>query len=220
MYNSLGEAGILSVAATMNINANVDEFGDVPTGCNSDYIISVTNTDRNDTKFVSAAYGQISIDLGAPGTSVCSTRPGNLTSCSLTGTSYSAPIVSGAIGMMYSSASNVLQEEYINNPASASVIIKNIILNTVDFVTSLDTITVSGGRLNLFNAVYAASQYDGICSIPGDFNNDAVINIQDIILIVNCILSNCIINDYPCMDLNNDTGLDIYDIIILVSMIV
>ena len=52
MYNTLGEAGILSVAATMNINANVDELGDVPTGCNSDYIISVTNTDRNDTKFI------------------------------------------------------------------------------------------------------------------------------------------------------------------------
>ena len=108
MFNSLGELGILSVAATMNINANVDEQGDVPTGCNSNYIIAVTNTDRNDTKFSSAAYGQESIDLGAPGTSVCSIRPGNLFSCSLTGTSYSAPVVSGAVGIMYDSASDLL----------------------------------------------------------------------------------------------------------------
>ena len=220
MYNTLGEAGILSVAATMNINANVDELGDVPTGCNSDYIISVTNTDRNDTKFISAAYGQISIDLGAPGTSVCSTRPGNLISCSLTGTSYSAPMVSGAIGMIHSAASNILKEEYINNPEAVSIIIKNIILNTVDYITSLDTITVSGGRLNLYNAVYAASQYDGICSIPGDLNNDNFVNIQDIILVVNCILSNCTINDNPCMDFNSDMGIDIFDIILLISMIV
>ena len=50
MYNTMGEAGILSVAATMNINANVDEQGDVPTGCNSDYLISVTNTNYHDEK--------------------------------------------------------------------------------------------------------------------------------------------------------------------------
>ena len=47
----------------MNINANVDEQGDVPTSCASDYLITVTNTDRNDSKFSSAAYGAESIDL-------------------------------------------------------------------------------------------------------------------------------------------------------------
>ena len=220
MYNTLGEAGILSVAATMNVNANVDEYGDVPTGCDSDYIISVTNTDRNDTKFISAAFGKESIDLGAPGTSVCSIRPGNQISCSLTGTSYSAPVVSGTIGMIHASASELLIEEYILNPSMGSTIIKDIILNTVDYVTSLDTITVSGGRLNLYNAVFAASQFDGICSIPGDLNNDENINIQDIILMVNCILSNCIVDENICMDLNNDLGIDIFDIVILVTMIV
>ena len=220
MYNSLGEAGILSIAATMNINANVDELGDVPTGCNSDYIISVTNTDRNDAKFISAAYGRESIDLGAPGTSVCSTRPGNLISCSLTGTSYSTPIVSGAVGMIYSSASNILREEYLENPALTSIIIKNIILNTVDRISSLDTITVSGGRLNLYNAVNAAMQYDGLCSIPGDFNNDLNINIQDIILIVSCILFNDTIEENSCMDMNNNSEIDIFDIVLLVTIIV
>ena len=220
MYNTLGEAGILSIAATMNINANVDEFGDVPTGCSSDYIISVTNTDRNDAKFISAAYGLTSIDLGAPGTSVCSTRPNNLISCSLTGTSYSTPIVSGTVGMVHAAASNILKGEYINNPSETSIIIKNIILNTVDYVSSMDTITVSGGRLNLYNAVYAASLYDGLCSIPGDFNSDTNINIQDVILIVNCILSYCTIDDNSCMDLNQDIGIDIFDIVLLVSMII
>ena len=80
----------------------------------------------------------------APGTSVCSIRPGNLTSCSLTGTSYSAPIVSGAIGLMYDSASNFLYQ-YLQNPSSTSLIIKNLILNTVDLISSLNGITVSSG---------------------------------------------------------------------------
>ena len=145
----MGEVGILSVAATMNINANVDEQGDVPTSCASDYLITVTNTDRNDSKFSSAAYGAESIDLGAPGTSVCSIRPGNLTSCSLTGTSYSAPIVSGAIGLMYDSASEFLYQEYLQNPSSTPLIIKNLILNTVDLISSLNGITVESNSDSL-----------------------------------------------------------------------
>ena len=217
MYNALGEAGILSVAATANININVDDFGDVPTSCNSDYIVSVTNTDKYDYKYIAAAYGQESIDLGAPGTSVCSIRPGNLISCTLIGTSYSAPVVSGAIGMIYSAASTILYQEYLDNPSEAAIKIKNIILNTVDNISSLDTITVSGGRLNLFNAVNTAVEYNGVCSLPGDFNNDININIQDIILIVNCILNNC--EESSCMDLNDDFSIDIFDIIILISIL-
>ena len=220
MFDTLGEVGILSVAATMNINANVDEQGDVPTSCASDYLITVTNTDRNDSKFSSAAYGAESIDLGAPGTSVCSIRPGNLTSCSLTGTSYSAPIVSGAIGLMYDSASDFLYQEYLQNPSSTPLIIKNLILNTVDLISSLNGITVSSGRLNLFNAVSAANQYDGSCIVVGDFNADSYANIQDIILVMNCILSGCNDDEIICMDLNDDFQIDIFDIIVLVSIVI
>ena len=50
MYDAMGEYGILSAAATMNNNSNVDNTGDVPTGCVSDYMIAVTNTTRNDVK--------------------------------------------------------------------------------------------------------------------------------------------------------------------------
>ncbi len=221
LYNSLGEAGILSAAATMNINANVDEQGDVPTGCSSEYMIAVTNTTKDDIKFSSAAFGLESIDLGAPGTSVCSTSPTNQTSCSLTGTSYSSPVVAGAVAMVHSGGSELLAQEFISNPAETALLIKEILLDTVDPLSSLNGITVSGGRLNLFNAVYAASQYDGICSIPGDFNDDSEINIQDIVLLVSCILNfDCLVDENPCKDLNEDSIINIYDIIILVNLII
>ncbi|HIC36730.1 MAG TPA: peptidase, partial [Candidatus Marinimicrobia bacterium] len=42
-YTALGEAGVLSAAATINANQNVDNIGDVPTGCTSDYLVTVTN---------------------------------------------------------------------------------------------------------------------------------------------------------------------------------
>lgn len=220
MYTSMGEAGILSAAATMNTNANVDVQGDVPTGCDSDYLIAVTNTTRNDVKFSSAAYGLESIDLGAPGTSVCSTRPTNLTSCSLTGTSYSSPMVAGAVAMVHAGGSELLAQEYLTSPGEASLIIKELLLNTVDSISSLSETTVSGGRLNIYNAVFAASQYDGFCSIPGDLNDDSDVNVQDIILIVGCILSSgCSVDEYPCKDLNEDGTINIYDIIILVNLI-
>ena len=95
-----------------------------------------------------------------------------------------------------------------------------MILNTVDLISSLNDITVSSGRLNLFNAVSAANQYDGLCIFAGDFNDDLYVNIQDIILIVNCILSMCNDEETVCMDLNNDFQIDIFDIIYLVDIVI
>ena len=100
------------------------------------------------------------------------------------------------------------------------MIIKNLILNTVDLISSLNGITVSSGRLNLFNAVSAANQYDGSCIVVGDFNADSYANIQDIILVMNCILSGCNDDEIICMDLNDDFQIDIFDIIVLVSIVI
>ena len=50
LYDPLGEAGILNVAATANSNVDIELEGDMPTSCPSDYLLTVTNTDRNDQK--------------------------------------------------------------------------------------------------------------------------------------------------------------------------
>ena len=148
LYDAMGQVGILSAAATTNSNQNVDQVGDVPTGCNSEWVISVTNTTRNDVKYNSAGYGANNIDLGAPGTDICSTVSGGV-SCSYTGTSMATPHVAGAVGLMHAGASIAFAQDCINNPAACSLEIKNVLLNTVDTLPSLDGITVSGGRLNL-----------------------------------------------------------------------
>jgi subtilisin family serine protease len=102
-YDSLGSAGILNAGATANLNINIDVTGDIPTACPSDWMISVTNTDRNDVKNTGAAYGLTTIDLGAPGTSIISTTTASTYGTS-TGTSMATPHVAGAIGFMYSVA--------------------------------------------------------------------------------------------------------------------
>ncbi len=158
MYDAMGEYGILSAAATMNNNSNVDNTGDVPTGCTSDYMIAVTNTTRNDVKNSGAAYGATMIDLGAPGTSILSTYTGGGTS-NLSGTSMASPQVAGAVGFMHAAMSSGFANYFKNNRADAGVILKQIILDGTDPLASLDGITVSGGRLNIYNSAVLVQEF-------------------------------------------------------------
>ena len=158
MYDAMGEYGILSAAATMNNNSNVDNTGDVPTGCVSDYMIAVTNTTRNDVKNSGAAYGATMIDLGAPGTSVLSTYTGGGTQ-TLTGTSMASPQVAGAVGFMHAAMSAGFANYFKANRADGGVLIKQMILDGTDPLPSLDGITVSGGRLNIYNTAVLVQEY-------------------------------------------------------------
>jgi len=152
MYDSLGQLGILSAGATANANWNIDVVGDIPTAFPSDFLISVTNTTQYDQKNSGAGYGLQTIDLGAPGTTVMSTRQNNNYGMK-TGTSMSSPHVAGAVALIFSAAGNGFLENYRNNPQEASLLIKEYILAGVDTLSSLQGITVSGGRLNVYKSV-------------------------------------------------------------------
>lgn len=154
MYDSLGYQGVLSTGATTNIDLNIDEVGDVPTAMESPYLVTVTNTTDEDVKNGGAGYGRTTIDLGAPGTSIYSTTPGNDYGYK-TGTSMATPHVTGAIALLFSYADSSMMEAYRENPDSIAHMIKEYILYNVDPLPSLEGITVSGGRLNLNNALMA-----------------------------------------------------------------
>ena len=52
----------------------------------------------------------------------------------------------------------------------------------------------------------------------GDFNYDSIINVQDVIIIVNCVVSeNCDLNE--CNDLNLDQIINVLDVIQLVNIV-
>ena len=156
MYDSLGVHGILSCGATANLNINIDVSGDVPTACPSEYMIAVTNTTRFDLKNNGAAYGLTTIDLGAPGTSILSTYPTS-TYSTLTGTSMATPMVAGAIALMYAAADTSRLSFYKSNLTTGTLMFRDVLFNGVDSISALQGITVTGGRLNVFNAVVEIS---------------------------------------------------------------
>ena len=156
MYDSLGVQGILSCGATANLNINIDLMGDIPTACPSDYMIAVTNTTHNDVKNSGAAYGLTTIDLGAPGTSILSTYPTSNYSTS-TGTSMATPMVTGAIALMYAAADISRINFYKSDLPAGTIMFRDVLLNGVDSISALQGITVTGGRLNVFNAAVEIS---------------------------------------------------------------
>jgi len=158
MYDELGAVGIISAGATANRNWDIDVTGDVPTACPSDWLISVTNTTHNDTRNTGAGYGLTTIDLGAPGTNVLSTVPNNGYRV-LTGTSMATPHVTGAVALLVSAMSENRLAQYKAAPADVALQVRQAILDGTDPIPGL--ITVTGGRLNLYNALMENLLYDG-----------------------------------------------------------
>lgn len=155
-YDDLGESGILNCGATSNSAVNVDVQGDMPTGCSSDYMVTVTATNSSDIRTFSG-YGATTIDLAAPGENVY--LPSGFSSYSSTsGTSFATPCVAGAIALVYSVPCSDLASNAISSPQATADLVRGFILNGVDPVSQLASETVTGGRLNAFNSVTLAMQ--------------------------------------------------------------
>ena len=152
MYDSLGAVGIMNAVATMNLGQDVDQVGDMPTTCGSEFIIGVTNTTDQDQKNAGSAYGITHIDLGAPGTNVLSTFPNDVYGFN-TGTSMATPHVAGSLALLVAAACPALMIQYRNDPANTALLFREWILSGVDPISSLQSLVATGGRLNVNNSL-------------------------------------------------------------------
>lgn len=139
--HSAGLAGSLFVAAAGNAMSDNDLTPRYPAGYNLENIVAVAATDRVDRLSYFSNFGASTVDLGAPGSSIFSLRPGGQYA-SMSGTSMAAPHVTGAAGLLLS-----------HNPSLTTPQIKSLILFGVDTFASLGGSVKSQGRLNAYRAL-------------------------------------------------------------------
>lgn len=108
-------------------------------------IVSVAATTQSDALAAFSNYGAVSADLGAPGTNIRSTFPGNAYGY-FSGTSMAAPHVAGAAALLAA-----------YRPDYDAGDIKAVLLDSGDALPGLSGKTVSGKRLNAYAALLAST---------------------------------------------------------------
>jgi len=160
-YDDLGSVGILSIVASPNSNVDIDEDGDLPSLCPSEFIISVTRTTFEDV-LQNGGYGSTSVDMSALGFDVHTTGLNNEYDSSFKGTSAATPQVTGTIGLIYGAMCIDLLNQIDLDPAAGALIVKSLIQNNVTTITSLQDKTTTEGKLNVAASVIAARDYCGV----------------------------------------------------------
>jgi subtilisin family serine protease len=139
-------AGIIFVASCGNNFSNVDLLPHYPACFNIDNIVSVAYTTRNDSLGQYSNYGATNVDLAAPGAGIysCFFTADNsyLGGPSLEGTSFAAAYVSGALALVLA--------KYPSEPYQRTI---SRLLNGTDPIPALAGKCLTGGRLNLRNAL-------------------------------------------------------------------
>jgi len=148
IYDLLGQVGILNIASAFNQNVNVDVEGDLPALCPSEYLVIVTNTDRQDNKVQNAAFGATSVDMGAPGVEIVTTGINGTLNSNFGGASASGPFVAGVVSLMYTVICDDAFQMSIEAPQDFVRRVKDIVLTSVVSSPSLRGITTTGGRID------------------------------------------------------------------------
>ncbi len=139
LYDAIAYANnhdVLFVAAAGNDYMDTDISPNYPSCYDVPNVMSIAATDRYDQKAGFSNWGLTTVDLGAPGVDVLSSVLGN-SYASYSGTSMATPHVAGVAALL---------KGY--NPSLSALDIRDIIMQSVDPISALSGITVTGGRLN------------------------------------------------------------------------
>jgi len=137
---------LLFIAAAGNgggdgISDNNDIYTNYPSNYTNSNVIAVASITSTGALSSFSNYGAVSVDLGAPGSSILSTLPGNKYG-TFSGTSMATPHVTGALALMASTTSQATAQQ-----------LKDALLQSAVATSSLSGKTLSGGRLDVEAAI-------------------------------------------------------------------
>ncbi|MBS1964192.1 MAG: S8 family serine peptidase [Bdellovibrionales bacterium] len=134
----------LFVIAAGNDGTNNDVAPTSPANVRLDNAITVAATMENQKLASFSNYGNVHVDIAAPGVGILSTTPGN-THLLLSGTSQATPAVTNVAGQILDA-----------NPKLSPSEVKRVLMETVDHQAWLEGKVKSEGTMNGARAVYAA----------------------------------------------------------------
>ncbi len=137
---------MLFVAAAGNggddgIGDDNDLYPEYPCAYPLPNVMCVAASDNRDRLATFSNYGDLSVDLAAPGVDIVSTLPGNRYGW-MSGTSMATPHVSGAAALLWAAS-----------PGVSAAQIKSALTAGADPAAAFAGRTVSGGRLNVLNSL-------------------------------------------------------------------
>lgn len=136
--------GVLIVAASGNSSLDIDKTPTYPASHKNDNLLIVASSTSSNFMSRFSNYGINSVDVAAPGSGIFSTTPNNSYE-SLSGTSMASPTTAG-----------VAAEVLSHYPNLSPIQLKNVIINSVTKVERFKDKLVSGGRIDLLNALELA----------------------------------------------------------------
>jgi hypothetical protein len=139
--DAAGRADILNMFAAGNDDLDNDLTPTYPGSYNSPSILAVAASDKNDAKASFSSYGATTVDVAAPGVSILSTVLGQGYG-TLSGTSMATPHTAGAAALLAAA-----------HPKLSAASIKATLMNTVDILPQWTGTVLSGGRINVANAI-------------------------------------------------------------------
>ncbi|KAA1153959.1 PKD domain-containing protein [Pseudoalteromonas sp. FUC4] len=142
-------AELLFVAAAGNDTIDNDVNPHYPSNYENASVLSVASTNQTDDISWFSHWGLTSVDMGAPGTAILSTTPGE-SYASYSGTSMATPHVAGAAALVLSV-----------NPDLTTQELKALLMSSGDVNAALQGKTVAGTRLNANQALLDADPTPG-----------------------------------------------------------
>ena len=156
----------LFVCASGNEGEDNDSEQVYPANFDLPNLITVASSTSNDTLSSFSNYGKTTVNLVAPGSNIISLYTNSSGYISMNGTSMATPHVTGVAALIRA----------VNRELTAPEI-KALILGNVDKIDALSTKCSTGGRLNAYKAVRAATKPQTfIGDVNGDGRDDLILS--------------------------------------------